>query len=182
VDGGGLGGGGSWRSLACCLPSLRLHLPGKYTVLFFYPLDWTFVCPTEIIAFSDRMAEFEELDVNVVGVSVDSHFSHLNWMNTPRNQGGLGGLKYPLVADITKSISKDYGVLIEDGDAAGIALRGLFIISDKGVLRQITVNDLPVGSSIDEVLRLSRRSSSRTSTVRCARRGGPRVPTPSSRP
>jgi len=127
---------------------------GKYTVLFFYPLDWTFVCPTEIIAFSDRMSEFEELDVNVVGVSVDSHFSHLNWMNTPRNQGGLGGLKYPLVADITKSISKDYGVLIEDGDAAGIALRGLFIISDKGVLRQITVNDLPVGRSIDEVLRL----------------------------
>ena len=73
------------------------------------------MCPTEIIAFSDRIAEFEELDVNVVGVSVDSHFSHLNWMNTPRNQGGLGGLKYPLVADITKSISKDYGVLIEDG-------------------------------------------------------------------
>ena len=127
---------------------------GKYVVLFFYPLDWTFVCPTEIIAFSERIAEFEELDVQVLGVSVDSHFSHLQWINTPRKQGGLGGLKYPLVSDMCKSISKDYGVLIEDGDAAGVALRGLFIINPEGVLRQITVNDLPVGRSIDETLRL----------------------------
>lgn len=127
---------------------------GKYVVLFFYPLDWTFVCPTEIIAFSERIAEFEELDVQVLGVSVDSHFSHLQWINTPRKQGGLGGLSYPLVSDVTKSISKDYGVLIEDGDAAGVALRGLFIINPEGVLRQITVNDLPVGRSIDETLRL----------------------------
>lgn len=127
---------------------------GKYTVVFFYPLDFTFVCPTELIAFSDRMGEFDELDVNVLGVSIDSHFSHLQWMNTPRKQGGLGGLKYPLVADLTKSISKDYGVLIEDGENAGIALRGLFIINPEGVLRQITVNDLPVGRSVDEVLRL----------------------------
>ena len=127
---------------------------GKYTVLFFYPLDFTFVCPTELIAFSDRMGEFDELDVNVLGCSIDSHFSHLQWMNTPRNQGGLGGLKYPLIADLTKSISKDYGVLIEDGENAGIALRGLFIINPEGVLRQITVNDLPVGRSVDEVLRL----------------------------
>ncbi|WPT17849.1 Peroxiredoxin-2 [Picochlorum sp. SENEW3] len=127
---------------------------GKYVVLFFYPLDWTFVCPTEIIAFSERIAEFEELDVQVLGVSVDSHFSHLHWINTPRKQGGLGGLKYPLVSDVTKSISKDYGVLIEEGDGAGVALRGLFIINPEGVLRQITVNDLPVGRSIDETLRL----------------------------
>lgn len=123
-------------------------------VLFFYPLDWTFVCPTEIIAFSERIAEFEELDVQVLGVSIDSHFSHLQWINTPRKQGGLGGLSYPLISDVTKSISKDYGVLIEDGDAAGVALRGLFIINPEGVLRQITVNDLPVGRSIDETLRL----------------------------
>lgn len=127
---------------------------GKYVVLFFYPLDWTFVCPTEIIAFSERIAEFEELDVQVLGVSVDSQFSHLHWINTPRKQGGLGGLKYPLVSDVTKSISKDYGVLIEEGDGAGVALRGLFIINPEGVLRQITVNDLPVGRSIDETLRL----------------------------
>lgn len=127
---------------------------GKYVVLFFYPLDWTFVCPTEIIAFSERIAEFEELDVQVLGVSIDSHFSHLQWINTPRKQGGLGGLSYPLISDVTKSISKDYGVLIEDGDAAGVALRGLFIINPEGVLRQITVNDLPVGRSIDETLRL----------------------------
>ncbi len=127
---------------------------GKYVVLFFYPLDWTFVCPTEIIAFSERISEFEELDVQVLGVSIDSHFSHLQWINTPRKQGGLGGLSYPLISDVTKSISKDYGVLIEDGDAAGVALRGLFIINPEGVLRQITVNDLPVGRSIDETLRL----------------------------
>jgi alkyl hydroperoxide reductase subunit AhpC len=127
---------------------------GKYVVLFFYPLDWTFVCPTEIIAFSERISEFEELDVQVLGVSIDSHFSHLQWINTPRKQGGLGGLSYPLISDVTKSISKDYGVLIEDGDAAGVALRGLFIINSEGVLRQITVNDLPVGRSIDETLRL----------------------------
>lgn len=112
------------------------------------------MCPTEIIAFSERIAEFEELDVQVLGVSIDSHFSHLQWINTPRKQGGLGGLRYPLVSDVTKSISKDYGVLIEDGDAAGVALRGLFIINPEGVLRQITVNDLPVGRSIDETLRL----------------------------
>lgn len=127
---------------------------GKYVVLFFYPLDWTFVCPTEIIAFSDRIDEFKAIGVEVLGASVDSQFSHLHWINTPRNKGGLGGLKYPLVADVTKSISKDYGVLIEDGDGAGVALRGLFIVNPEGILRQITVNDLPVGRSVDETLRL----------------------------
>lgn len=124
---------------------------GKYLVLFFYPLDFTFVCPTEIIAFSDRIKEFKDLNTEVVGVSVDSHFSHLAWVNTPRKDGGLGKLDYPLLADLTKQISRDYGVLIED---AGISLRGLFIIDPKGVVRQITINDLPVGRSVDETLRL----------------------------
>uniref|UniRef100_A0A3B3DPQ9 Peroxiredoxin-2 n=1 Tax=Oryzias melastigma TaxID=30732 RepID=A0A3B3DPQ9_ORYME len=124
---------------------------GKYVVFFFYPLDFTFVCPTEIIAFSDRAEEFRKIGCEVIGCSVDSHFSHLAWINTPRKQGGLGSMKIPLVADLTKSISRDYGVLKEDD---GIAYRGLFVIDDKGVLRQITINDLPVGRSVDETLRL----------------------------
>lgn len=124
---------------------------GKYVVLYFYPLDFTFVCPTEIIAFSDRIAEFTELGTAVLGVSTDSHFSHLAWINMPRKQGGLGGLNYPLVSDFAKTISRDYGVLIEE---AGIALRGLFLIDPEGVVRQMTINDLPVGRSIDETLRL----------------------------
>jgi len=124
---------------------------GKYVVLYFYPLDFTFVCPTEIIAFSDRIGEFTELGTAVLGVSTDSHFSHLAWINMPRKQGGLGGLNYPLVSDFAKSISRDYGVLIEE---AGIALRGLFLIDPEGVVRQITINDLPVGRSVDETLRL----------------------------
>ncbi|XP_050098866.1 peroxiredoxin-2 [Anopheles aquasalis] len=124
---------------------------GKYLVLFFYPLDFTFVCPTEIIAFSDRIQEFRALNTEVVGVSVDSHFSHLAWINQPRKSGGLGKLDYPLLADLTKQISADYGVLLED---AGISLRGLFIIDPNGVVRQITINDLPVGRSVDETLRL----------------------------
>lgn len=124
---------------------------GKYLVLFFYPLDFTFVCPTEIIAFSDRIAEFDAIDAQVIGVSTDSHFSHLAWINQPRKEGGLGGLNYPLLADFNKTISADYGVLVEE---AGLALRGLFIIDPNGVVRQITVNDLPVGRSVDETLRL----------------------------
>ena len=123
---------------------------GKYVVVFFYPLDFTFVCPTEIIAFSDRISEFKELDCEVLGISTDSHFSHLAWINQPRKQGGLGGLSYPLVSDFGKNISKDYGVLIEE---AGIALRGLFVVDPTGVLRQMSVNDLPVGRSVDETLR-----------------------------
>merc|ERR1711973_239591 len=124
---------------------------GKYLVLFFYPLDFTFVCPTEIIAFSDRADEFRAINCEVLACSVDSHFSHLAWTERPRNKGGLGKMNIPLVSDLTKQISKDYGVLLED---AGISLRGLFIIDDKGTLRQITVNDLPVGRSVDETLRL----------------------------
>jgi len=124
---------------------------GKYLVLFFYPLDFTFVCPTEIIAFSERVQEFRDINAEVVGVSTDSHFSHLAWINTPRKQGGLGGLEYPLLSDFNKTISRDYGVLVEE---AGIALRGLFLIDPKGIIRQITINDLPVGRSVDETLRL----------------------------
>jgi len=123
---------------------------GKYLVLFFYPLDFTFVCPTEIIAFSDRIKEFKSLNTEVVGVSVDSHFSHLAWSNVERKQGGIGKIEYPLLSDLTKNISNDYGVLLE----AGISLRGLFIIDPNQIIRQITVNDLPVGRSVDETLRL----------------------------
>lgn len=123
---------------------------GKYLVLFFYPLDFTFVCPTEIIAFSDRADEFRKLNTELVAVSVDSHFSHLAWTNTPRKQGGLGKMNIPLLSDFNKTISRDYGVLLE----TGMALRGLFIIDPKGKLVQITINDLPVGRSVDETLRL----------------------------
>ncbi|KAL0480511.1 peroxiredoxin [Acrasis kona] len=124
---------------------------GKYLVLFFYPLDFTFVCPTEIIAFSDRVEEFRAIGVEVITASVDSEHSHLAWINTPRKKGGLGKMNIPVIADVTKSMSRDYGVLIEE---EGIALRGLFIINPEGILRQITINDLPVGRSVDETLRL----------------------------
>ncbi|TPX34825.1 peroxiredoxin [Synchytrium microbalum] len=123
----------------------------KWVVLFFYPLDFTFVCPTEIIEYSERSEDFKKLGCEVIGASVDSVHSHLAWINTPRKSGGLGEMKIPIISDITKSISKEYGVLIEE---AGIALRGTFIIDPKGILRQITINDLPVGRSIDETLRL----------------------------
>jgi alkyl hydroperoxide reductase subunit AhpC len=124
---------------------------GNYVVVYFYPLDFTFVCPTEIIAFSNRINEFRDIGCEVLGISTDSHFSHLAWISQPRKQGGLGGLNYPLVSDFNKNISRDYGVLIEE---AGIALRGLFIIDPAGILRQMSVNDLPVGRSVDETLRL----------------------------
>jgi alkyl hydroperoxide reductase subunit AhpC len=124
---------------------------GKYLVIFFYPLDFTFVCPTEIIAFSDRAEEFRSINTEVVACSCDSQFSHLAWINTPRKQGGLGNMNIPLLADKTCDIARRYGVLKED---AGIPFRGLFIIDDKGTLRQVTVNDLPVGRSVDETLRL----------------------------
>lgn len=123
---------------------------GKYVVLFFYPLDFTFVCPTEIIAFSDRASEFAGLGVQVIGVSVDSHFSHLAWRNTPRDQGGLGNIQYPLVADLSKQIASDYDVLI----GGTVALRGLFLIDKEGVVRHQVVNDLPLGRNVDEALRM----------------------------
>jgi len=127
---------------------------GKYVVLFFYPLDFTFVCPTEITAFSDRYEEFQKLGAEVVACSVDSKFSHLAWTKMDRNKGGLGEMKIPILADITKQISADYGALICDGDDQGVALRALYIIDKAGTLRQITINDLPVGRNVDEVLRL----------------------------
>jgi len=124
---------------------------GKYLVLFFYPLDFTFVCPTELIAYSDRIQEFKDLGCEVIGVSTDSHFSHLAWNNLPKKQGGLGGLKYPLLSDFTKKISHDYGVLLEKD---GIALRGLFLINPEGIVSHLSINDLPVGRSVEETLRL----------------------------
>ncbi|OGP23660.1 MAG: thioredoxin peroxidase [Deltaproteobacteria bacterium GWB2_55_19] len=124
---------------------------GKYVVLFFYPLDFTFVCPTEIIAMSERIEEFEVRKAQVIGVSVDSHFSHIAWRNTERKQGGIGDVSYPLVSDLDKSISRNYGVLVEK---PGIALRGLFIIDKLGKIRHITINDLPLGRNVDEVLRM----------------------------
>ena len=122
----------------------------KGTVLFFYPLDFTFVCPSEIIAFSHRIEEFKSRGVNVIGVSVDSQFSHFAWRETPINEGGIGRVDYPLVADITKSISKDYDVLF--GEA--VALRGSFLIDSEGVIRHAVINDLPLGRNIDEMIRM----------------------------
>ncbi|CAK6436054.1 unnamed protein product [Pipistrellus nathusii] len=124
---------------------------GKYLVLFFYPLDFTFVCPTEIIAFSDKANEFHDVNCEVVAVSVDSHFTHLAWINTPRKNGGLGHMNIPLLSDLTKQIARDYGVLLE---GPGLALRGLFIIDPNGVIKHLSVNDLPVGRSVEETLRL----------------------------
>ncbi len=123
---------------------------GQYVLLFFYPLDFTFVCPTEIIAFSDRNEEFAALNTQILSVSVDSHFTHLAWRNTPRNEGGLGDIQYPMVADLNKEISAAYDVLL----GAGISLRGLFLIDKEGVVRHQLVNDLPLGRSVDEALRM----------------------------
>jgi len=123
---------------------------GKYVLLFFYPLDFTFVCPTEIIAFSDAADKFEAAGVQLLSCSVDSHFTHLAWRNTARNEGGLGNIQYPMVADLNKQIAADYDVLLE----GGIALRGLFLIDREGIVRHQVVNDLPLGRSVDEALRM----------------------------
>ncbi|MDD2358016.1 MAG: peroxiredoxin [Thiovulaceae bacterium] len=122
----------------------------KGTVLYFYPLDFTFVCPSEIIAFDHRLAEFSARGINVIGVSVDSQFSHFAWKNTPLNQGGIGQVKYPLVADLTKEIAKAYDVLLD----GGVALRGSFLIDADGTIRHAVINDLPLGRNIDEMLRM----------------------------
>jgi peroxiredoxin (alkyl hydroperoxide reductase subunit C) len=123
---------------------------GRYVVLLFYPLDFTFVCPTEVTAFSDRYEEFSKLNTEILGISVDSEFSHLAWIQTDRKFGGVGDINYPLVSDIKKEISAAYNVL---DPTAGIALRGLFIIDKDGILQHATINNLAFGRSVDETLR-----------------------------
>lgn len=129
---------------------LSENFGSKGTVLFFYPLDFTFVCPSEIIAFSHRIEEFKNRGVNVIGVSVDSQYSHFAWRETPVNNGGIGRIKYPLVADLTKQISRDYDVLFGES----VALRGSFLIDAKGIIRHAVINDLPLGRNIDEMIRM----------------------------
>ena len=124
---------------------------GKYVIFFFYPLDFTFVCPTELHAFQDRLAEFEERGATLVGCSVDSWYSHFAWLGTPKEKGGIQGVTYPIVSDLNKTISKDFEVLKEED---GIAFRGLFLIDKQGVVRHQLVNDLPLGRSVDEALRI----------------------------
>lgn len=124
---------------------------GQYVVLFFYPLDFTFVCPTELHAFQDKIQEFEKRGVQVIGVSIDSQFSHFAWLNTQKKMGGIEGVNYPLVADLNKQISADYDVLVE---GAGIAYRGLFLIDKEGVVRHQVINDLPLGRNVDEAIRM----------------------------
>jgi peroxiredoxin (alkyl hydroperoxide reductase subunit C) len=123
---------------------------GKYVVLFFYPLDFTFVCPSELIAFDHRLAEFSARGVEVLGVSIDSQFTHLAWKNTPVNNGGIGQVKYTLVADIKHEIARAYDVELD----GGVALRGSFLIDRGGIVRHQVVNDLPLGRNIDEMLRV----------------------------
>lgn len=130
--------------------NLKHHISGRYGVLFFYPLDFTFVCPSEIIAFDHRLDEFKQRHVEVVGVSIDSHFTHLAWKNTPVNQGGIGQVRYPLVADIKHEICKAYDVEAE----GGVAFRGSFLIDRQGVVQHQVVNSLSLGRNIDEMLRM----------------------------
>lgn len=122
---------------------------GKWVVLFFYPLDFTFVCPTEILAFSDKLDAFHEANAEVLGVSIDSKFTHLAWCDRPRDAGGIQGLKYPLLSDLNKQMAVDYGILRD-----GVALRGLFIVDPEGIVQHATINNLGVGRSVDETLRL----------------------------
>jgi peroxiredoxin (alkyl hydroperoxide reductase subunit C) len=124
---------------------------GKWLVLLFYPLDFTFVCPTELTTFSDRYEDFKNIGAELIGLSTDSVYSHRAWLNTPRNKGGVEGLRYPLASDVTKNVSRDYGVLLED---QGVALRGLFVIDPEGILRYKVVHDLNVGRSAEETLRV----------------------------
>tara|TARA_Y100000590_G_scaffold325633_1_gene369450 strand:- start:351 stop:932 length:582 start_codon:yes stop_codon:yes gene_type:complete len=123
---------------------------GKYVILFFYPLDFTFVCPTELVAFQNKLDEFKSRDVEVLGCSVDSQFSHHAWLNTPRNKGGIEGVEYGLVSDLGGKIAREYDVLAE-GD---VAFRGLFLIDKDGIVRHQVVNDLPLGRNVDEALRM----------------------------
>lgn len=124
---------------------------GKNVIFFFYPLDFTFVCPTELHAFQEKLSEFEKRNCEVIGCSVDSPYTHLAWVNTPRGKGGIEGVTYPLVSDLNKTIAENYGVLIPE---EGIAYRGLFLIDKEGVVRHQVVNDLPLGRSVDEAIRI----------------------------
>lgn len=130
--------------------NLYENLGSKGAVLFFYPLDFTFVCPSEIIAFDKRLEEFTSRGINVIAVSVDSQFSHFAWKNTPMNQGGIGQVRFPMVSDITKQISRDYDVLFKEG----VALRGSFLLDKDGTVRHAVINDLPLGRNIDEMIRM----------------------------
>ena len=144
--------------------SLEQFIGEKEVVFFFYPLDFTFVCPTELIAFQDKLEEFEKRNVAVVGCSVDSEFSHFAWLNTERNKGGIKGVTYPLVADLSKTIAENYGVLAAEYDydendnaistGAPVAYRGLFLIDKNGVVRHSVINDLPLGRNVEEALRM----------------------------
>lgn len=128
-----------------------MHYRGKNVVLFFYPLDFTFVCPTELHAFQERLEDFEKRNAQVIGCSVDSCYTHLAWLNTPKSKGGIEGIDFPLISDLNKTIAKDYDVLIPH---EGIAFRGLFLIDTQGVVRHQVVNDLPLGRSVDEAVRI----------------------------
>ncbi len=123
---------------------------GKYVVLFFYPLDFTFVCPSEILAFDHRVEEFEKRNTQVIGCSVDSHFTHAAWRNTPVDRGGIGPVRFPLVSDLTKNIARDYDVLVNEA----VALRGSFLIDKEGVVQHQVVNNLPLGRNVDEMIRM----------------------------
>ncbi|HEC06651.1 MAG TPA: peroxiredoxin [Thiolapillus brandeum] len=131
--------------------NLKNHTKDKYAVVFFYPLDFTFVCPSELIAFDHRLDEFTKRNVEVIGVSIDSHFTHNAWRNTPVNEGGIGPVRYPLVADMTHGICKAYDVETPDG---AVAFRGSFLIDKEGMVRHQVVNDLPLGRNIDEMIRM----------------------------
>lgn len=130
--------------------NLKEYTKGKYAILFFWPLDFTFVCPSEIIAFDHRVKEFKERGAEVIGVSVDSHFTHHAWKQTDINNGGIGNVQFPMVADLTKSIARSYDVLLNDA----VAFRGTFLIDKNGVVRHQVVNDLPLGRNVDEALRM----------------------------
>jgi peroxiredoxin (alkyl hydroperoxide reductase subunit C) len=123
---------------------------GKHVILFFYPLDFTFVCPSEIIAFDKALSKFKERNCEVIGVSVDSEYSHFAWKNTSHNEGGIGNIQFPLVADLTKKITESYGILLNDS----VALRGLFLIDREGIVRHAVINDLPLGRNVEETLRM----------------------------
>ncbi|VBB69286.1 Alkyl hydroperoxide reductase subunit C-like protein [invertebrate metagenome] len=131
--------------------NIKEHLKGSYGVIFFYPLDFTFVCPSEILAHAHRLQDFQTRHIEIVGISVDSHFTHLAWKNTPVEKGGIGKIQFPLVADLTKVISRLFGVLVDES----VALRGTFLIDRSGIVRHQVVNDLPLGRNVDDVLRVA---------------------------